>query len=274
MERQDGNLSSYILGHSPTEMARLERQGHLFADLTETVLRRAGVARGMEVLDVGCGVGDVSLIAARLVGDAGMVTGVDQSEHALGLATRRAAAAGHDRIRFETGDITRLDNATKFDAIVGRFVLLHVPDAAAVLRRLRALLRPNGVIAFLEMDIERAEAVPEMPLLTQCISWIAQTYRKDGIEPNMGSKLYAAFRHADLTPTMMGTCRIERPPAREIFEFAAETLRSLLPRTLALGVATAEAVEIDSLGERLSSSAVTGDHCIFLPRLVGAWCRI
>jgi cyclopropane fatty-acyl-phospholipid synthase-like methyltransferase len=58
----------YPLGYTETEFPRLERQAAFFGELTEDVLRRAGVAPGMHVLDVGCGIADVSLLAARLVG--------------------------------------------------------------------------------------------------------------------------------------------------------------------------------------------------------------
>lgn len=129
-------------------------------------------------------------------------------------------------------------------------------------------------MAFLEFDIETAGAVPEMPLLTRCLDWISRTYRRDGIEPNMGSHLYATYRAAGLTPNLVGSCRIDRPPATEVFGFAAETVRSLLPRITALGLATAEEVDVDTLAARLSRDAVEGDHCIFLPRLVGAWSGI
>jgi cyclopropane fatty-acyl-phospholipid synthase-like methyltransferase len=55
-------------GYSETEFKRLERQGAFLSDLMEDVLRRAALAPVMHVLDVGCGVGDVSLLAATLVG--------------------------------------------------------------------------------------------------------------------------------------------------------------------------------------------------------------
>jgi cyclopropane fatty-acyl-phospholipid synthase-like methyltransferase len=50
-----------VLGHSAGELARLERQAEIFAEITENILRRAGIGRGMRILDIGCGVGDVSL---------------------------------------------------------------------------------------------------------------------------------------------------------------------------------------------------------------------
>jgi cyclopropane fatty-acyl-phospholipid synthase-like methyltransferase len=83
------------LGYSDSEFGRLERQAVYFRDLTEDVLRGAGLAPGMHVLDVGCGVGDVSMLAATMVGAAGSVLGMDRSPESLDVARRRAAAAGH-----------------------------------------------------------------------------------------------------------------------------------------------------------------------------------
>jgi cyclopropane fatty-acyl-phospholipid synthase-like methyltransferase len=63
--------SGYALGNNEEEARRLESQAAFLEDLTEDVLRRAGVGSGMQVLDLGCGVGDVSLLASRLVGATG-----------------------------------------------------------------------------------------------------------------------------------------------------------------------------------------------------------
>jgi ubiquinone/menaquinone biosynthesis C-methylase UbiE len=54
----------------------------------------------MRVLDVGCGVGDVSLLAAGLVGPSGAVLGIDRSAEAIEMAVRRATAAGQHWVRF------------------------------------------------------------------------------------------------------------------------------------------------------------------------------
>jgi 2-polyprenyl-3-methyl-5-hydroxy-6-metoxy-1,4-benzoquinol methylase len=63
MSGNDGG--DYPLGYSAHEADRLEKQGLFLNELTEEVLRRAGMRPGMRVLDVGCGMGDVSLLAAR-----------------------------------------------------------------------------------------------------------------------------------------------------------------------------------------------------------------
>ncbi len=265
---------TYVLGHSDPELERLERQASLFAAETEDVLRRAGLAPGMRVLDIGCGVGDVSMIAARIVGPSGETVGIDRSSEAIAMAARRAAAAGLEQAKFAVGDIHDVIPDEPYDALVGRFILLHVPDRVALLRSLFRHLRDDATIAFVEMDIDATETIPELPLISRCVGWISELYRRVGAEPNMGSHLYGTFRAAGLTPRLTGATRVEGGPDASAYDLLTETLRSLAPHLEALGVATAEEMQLDTLKQRLCDAAVAGDHCIVLPRLVGAWARL
>ena len=262
---------AYALGHSDQELARLERQAEIFSVETREWLRRAGLRSGMKVLDVGCGVGDVSMIAAEMVGSTGSVIGIDNAATALPLATARATRAGYDWLHFAEADLFRFAPEQKFDAVIGRFILMHLPDPAAALRRLRGLLAKGALVSFIEMDISETAAVPPMPLLDRCVGWITETYRRVGAEPDMGRKLYQAFRASGLTPRLSGATRIESGPNSIVYSFAAQTLISLLPTMERLGIATAADVGIDTLAERLRTAATAGDHCIMMPRLVGAW---
>ncbi|MEJ0097126.1 MAG: hypothetical protein WDM84_03240 [Bauldia sp.] len=115
--------------------------------------------------------------------------------------------------------------------------------------------------------------MPELPLLTQCIGWITATYRRVGVEPNMGSQLYAAFRAAHLDPRLAATTRIESGPDAIAYRFAAQTLMSLAPAMEKLGIATAADIGIDTMADRLREASLAGDHVIFMPRLVGAWAK-
>lgn len=123
----------YVLGHSETELRRLEEQGHFFSDLTKHVFRQAGLGEGMHVLDVGSGAGDVSLLAGKLVGPSGHVVGVDRSEEAVAMANARAQASGARHVRFVGGDAATMEFESKFDAVVGRLVLMYHPRPAEML---------------------------------------------------------------------------------------------------------------------------------------------
>src|SRR5215469_15923633 len=129
-------VQDYPLGYSEQEARRLADQGALLEDLTEDLLRRAGIVHGMRVLDIGCGVGDVSLLAARLVGAAGNVLGVDRASSSVDTARRRVASLGVTNVQFEQADLATFEGDQEFDAVIGRLVLLYLPNPATVLRRL------------------------------------------------------------------------------------------------------------------------------------------
>src|ERR1700730_18592339 len=79
-----GKETVYVLGHSQDEIGRLIDQAAIIRPTTERLLRSAGIERGMHVLDLGCGAGDVSMLAGKLVGPSGSVLGIDpQCGHPL-----------------------------------------------------------------------------------------------------------------------------------------------------------------------------------------------
>src|ERR1044071_6025523 len=84
--------SGYVMGHDDRERRRLALQASILNPFTEHLLRRAGISAGMRILDIGCGVGDVSLLAARIVGRSGHVTSLDFDRHALDTLAQRAGA--------------------------------------------------------------------------------------------------------------------------------------------------------------------------------------
>jgi ubiquinone/menaquinone biosynthesis C-methylase UbiE len=265
----------YALGYSEGEFRRLEFQGAFFRDFTEDVLRRAGIASGMHVLDIGCGVGDVSLLAAEMVGPSGEVLGIDRSPEALDVARRRNAAAGHDNVRFAATELDAFSTPRKFDAVIGRLILAYMPEPIATLRRLRHCVRPGGIVAFQEMAAPLVRSIPDGPQFRLCSRRILDTFERAGFKLDMGGKLFATFLDAGLPPPqMIAAARVEGSAQSPVYDYLAGTLRSLLPATERVGVATAAEIDIDTVAERLRREAVTNNACIMLPPLVGAWTRL
>lgn len=263
----------YILGHSERELARLEQQAALFAGQTRDILLRSGLAKGMRVLDLGCGVGDVSLIAAEIVGPEGSVTGIDPSEAALSVARARAHRNGHD-VTFEATTLEAIAEQPDIDAVIGRFILLHMTDPGATISGLAKRLKPGTLMSFIEFDITSSHAEPALPLLHRCIEQIGEVYRRSGRAADMGARLYPSYRAAGLVPEMIGLTRISNGQDVDGFAFIVESMRSLAPAMEALGIAKPEDLGIDTLHQRLLEEASRGDPCIFYPRLVGAWARV
>src|SRR5215469_7642185 len=92
------------------------RTARVVSALTERMLTAAGIKRGMHVLDVGCGVGDVSFLLAGIVGIEGSITGVDLDGEAIKVADDRRAAQGLDNVAFHQSDARFLGPGQLFDA--------------------------------------------------------------------------------------------------------------------------------------------------------------
>lgn len=264
----------YALGHSDAELNRLIDQARFFGDLTEQVLTMAGIEPGMRVLDVGCGTGDVSFLVASMVGPSGSVVGVDKSPEAVARATERAAAAGVANARFLTGDLADLTLDEPVDAVVGRLVLMYLADPAVVVRRLAGFVKPGGVVAFHEFDVEGARSQPSCPLFEATVQRIKETFVRAGCDIRAGLRLGGIFEEAGLpTPRMILGARVEHGADSQMYEQVTGVTRSLLPLMERTGVATPEEVDIDTLAGRLRDEAVGRDATIVSPSFIGAWAR-
>lgn len=265
----------YPLGHSDAELKRLVEQSRYFGDLTEQVLRRAGLAAGMRVLDLGCGMGDVSFLAAALVGPTGQVVGVDKAPTAVDKARERANQAGIGNVRFEVGDAADYRLSAPVDAVIGRLVLMYLPDPVESLRRLARQVALGTLFVFHEIDISTARAVPESPLFSKAIRWIVETFRRTGTEIDMGSKLHATFRKAGFTgQQLLLNGRIEGGPDAYVYEGITQLLRTLLPMAERFGVVSAAEAAIDTLAARLRDDLALVDGVVQPPAFVGAWARV
>ena len=100
--------SSYALGYTEAEHRRLIRQAAELNPLSERLFRDAGIATGHRVLELGSGMGDVSMLVARMVGSTGEVLGIERDLNSIKLAQSRARDAGLQNISFSQSDITQL----------------------------------------------------------------------------------------------------------------------------------------------------------------------
>jgi len=270
---QNPKASEYAPGDSQRELARLERQAVFFAGMTRDVLVRGGLKPGMRVLDLGCGVGDVSMVAAELVGPQGQVRGIDLSPAALSVATRRLAAAGHHQVTFQQSMIDEFPDFGEFDAIIGRFILVHLADPAETLRHIVSKARKGVALAFCELDLGMTATTKPSPLFDLSVRQIMEVFKRTGRRPDMGSELFATFRAAALDPALFAFQHVGSFEEEAGFDFLAESVRSMVPAMEKLGIASAAEVDIETLKDRLLVEAQGSDACIFYPRFVGAWAR-
>ncbi len=124
------------------------------------------LAPGMRVLDVATGKGAVLLPAARQVGPAGHVTGVDLSAGILreaGLAVRAAGLGNVDLCRMDAERLEFPDQS--FDAVTCALSLFLVPDMDAALREMHRVCRPGGSVGVSLFDRTPPAFDPGWPML-------------------------------------------------------------------------------------------------------------
>ena len=109
------------------------------------------VAKGMTVLDVGCGMGFFSIGLAKLVGDKGCVIAADVQPEMLNTLEKRAEKAGRsDRICIHRSELNKLGVETTVDFILAFWMVHEVPDTTIFFRQIRSCLKPNGRILIAE----------------------------------------------------------------------------------------------------------------------------
>ncbi len=266
----------YILGHAEHELNRLRNQARLLEPITRRYLQEAGVSKGMRVLDVGSGLGDVAFLAAELVGANGEVVGTDVVSTAVVEANRAAQERGLQNVQFLEGNPAEMEFDTKFNAVVGRYVLPFQADAAKMLRGLAGKLVAGGLLCFHEPDFGCVRSLPPCSLYDRVCRWIIDTTRLDGQEWNILDKVSPAFLNANLPePTLlMQTFVAIGPHAEPWLEAMSQIIESLLPAIVRLNVATEEEVDIPTLGDRLRQEVTVAPAVIVGRAEVGIWTRV
>src|SRR5215472_6936645 len=275
MSESNGSPQIYVFGRSVGEAQAIQQLAQILAPVTRQFLEQAGLCAGMKVLEVGSGAGDVTLLAAELVGPTGMVIGVDHNPEILATARARAQAARLTQVAFVESDLTAVLLDDPFDAVVGRYILQHVRAPVLLLRHLVRHLRPGGIVAFQEVDLTRlGTSVPPLALFEQVGEWIKESLRREGLDLQFGLSLYRLFLDAGLPPPQIH-CQsfLGTGPDWPWYDVLAGRVGSVLPLLLKYGLVSAEEVEISTLAQRLRKAAAANPGVVLAPDLVSAWTR-
>ena len=125
-----------------------ERHERVLGRLRARLLAGAAIQDGECVLDVGCGCGGTTILAARAAGS-GHALGADFSRIQVAEARRLAAAAGVANVSFEVADVqVHPFGSGAFDVVLSSFGVMFFDDPAAAFGNLRQALRRGGRLAF------------------------------------------------------------------------------------------------------------------------------
>lgn len=210
-----------------------------------------GISPGARVLDVGCGNGDLSRYVAGLAGADGEVVAIDRSDNALGTARAFASDRGAAPIQYLVADLSGdLPDMGRFDAIVGRRVLMYLPDAGQTLERLAAMAKPGAILAFQEHARTGLPAgLGDLVLHRQLYDWNWSTVAAEGGDVRLALRLAELMQRMGLF--------IEKADAEAILlhpdqpSFLPTLTHAMLPRIVERGIATVEQIDPDTLAQRI-----------------------
>jgi ubiquinone/menaquinone biosynthesis C-methylase UbiE len=192
---------SYSQGHAPSV---LRSQTWRTVDNSAAYLREH-LRPGVNVLDVGCGAGTITVDIARRVAP-GRVVGVDAEATVIEQARRLADDAGLGNVELVVGDASGPPGAAggRFDVAHAHQLLLHVADPVAVLGQMLAAVRPGGVVAARDTDYAGMIWWPPDPRLDRWLALYREVALAHGGQPDAGRRLLA-WAHAagarDVTPS-------------------------------------------------------------------------
>jgi ubiquinone/menaquinone biosynthesis C-methylase UbiE len=185
-----------------------------------------GARLGHQLVDVGCGTGDLARALGGRVGPSGTVLGVDASETMLTEARRRAGATTLP-VEFRRGDILHLDlDDAGCDGTVCERVFQHVASPPAAIAELVRITRPGGRIVIIDTDWGLHAIHGADPNLT---ATIANCWAENAANGLVGRQLPALFADAGLrdpivraeTMTSTDPMRPARPPFTTMAAVAA-----------------------------------------------------
>ena len=222
-----------------------------------------GLSANMRVLDVGCGNGDLSRLIAALLGPDGEVVGIDSSEAALASGLSFSQNSAHAPIRYEAADLsTNLADMGQFDAIVGRRVLMYLPEAAATLAQLARLAKPGAILAFQEHARAPLPAgAGNLLVHRQCYDLMWNTVAAERGDVTLG------YRLADLVRAAGFAIEEERSEGILIPSWAESFLPTLmnvmLPRMVEKGLVQADEVDLEDLAQRIDDERRAAQGTVF-----------
>jgi ubiquinone/menaquinone biosynthesis C-methylase UbiE len=237
---------------------------------TLELFRLAGLRPGMRCADLGCGSGDVTFEMAALAGPAGSAVGIDVDHAKLELAREAARERGLVNVAFEIGDVNQWQRAGGYDFVYCRFLFQHLARPAGLLRRMWEAVRPGGVLAVEDADLEGLFCDPDNDGFSFYRRVYAEVLARNGGDPGCARRLARYFREIGISdPQMRMLQGINSDGDAKAMPLL--TLEAIADSVVGAGLASAG--EVASVIEDLAGFTANPATTIADPRIFQVWAR-
>ena len=271
IESMNSSPATYVIRGGRPGRDRLRVLSSVMAPSTIALLLKLGVACRARVLDLGCGGGEVAAVVARMA-SLGSVVGIDADPEVVAIARAELRDAGLHNVDVRVGDVTALDDDLgRFDVVHARFLLSHLREPEAMMRRMVELCQPGGAVVVQDVDIAGALCSPSNEAFDACLRLYCDTARARGGDPALGPRLPAMLRAAGVADVRAA---VLQPGALtgDAKRIQLLTLENIAPAATALGLITND--EIARLATDLRAFVERDDTFVTAARVVQAWGRV
>lgn len=236
---------------------------------TKTLLQRVGVRKGMRCLDVGCGIGAVTLRLALRAGRAGQTVGIDRDERCLEFARRKAAQYNLHAV-FRAENVTDLHEVQTYDRVYGRFLLTHLARPDQALERMMQAARRGGVVVVEDIEFTAHFCYPDCPAFRRYVNLYQRAVKNTGGDPNIGPRLLSLFLDRGLDDVHLEVVQpaFRHGPGKRM---AAITMAHIQDAVVQQGLASAQ--EVQNIVAELDRFAADPRTILSLPRIFQVWGR-
>jgi SAM-dependent methyltransferase len=243
---------AYVHGHHESVL-----RSHRWRSAANSAAYLVGrLSPGIDLLDVGCGPGTITLDLADLVAP-GVVTGIDRSAEVVAGAEALRRRRGVGNARFTTGNVYALEwGDASFDVVHAHQVLQHLTDPVAAVEEMRRVLRPGGVLAARDSDYPAFAWAPADPLLDRWRELYLRIAAGHGAHADAGRRLLGWVHAAGLSDVQVSssTWTFAEPESRRWW-----------------GDLWADRVELSSFADQALASSLSDRE--ELARIAAAWRR-
>ena len=223
-------------------------------EITIKLIETADLKKGMKILDLGCGNGDVTFLLSSFIGAEGLVVGLDSNEHAIENAKKKANELGLSNLHFLVADITRNFeiNYTNFDAIIVRRVLMYLPNVKQTVLTAIRYLKPKGLFLAQENDLALMPiGLASMPVHEKVIDRIRKTLERENVNFNMGFDLNSILTDTGLVvEKIWAEAVVSTPNQPTPWAFLTQVMKDRMMNNKVIN--DASELELDTLTERLN----------------------
>lgn len=183
----------YFLEVGEKGKERLDILNNLSNDSSKDFLRKIGLSPGMNVLEIGCGTGEMSVWLAKQVLPNGKVIAIDNSSEQIRISRELAKKENISNIDFRVDsayNLNSLELKDQLDVVFSRYVFIHLVDHLSALNAIKGLLKPgSGSVVIQDLIVSHIFSYPESEVINQWRTLNLTTYNHYNKDPDFGKKL-------------------------------------------------------------------------------------